>query len=376
MRAEYVGVVQHPESHPLFFGATAAVAAVAALFLAGVEPLPPIDRALQPEAVAPFDRARHGRAPAPATALFPASPVTGYDADLAGLGANLVVSAHAPRAALLDRDGHTLHEWAYRVEDAWPGRTGHWERAALFADGGLAVLVQDLGLLRLDADSRLVWQLENGAHDDLAVLPGGGLVTLAWGRAGADRQRDGLALVRPDGWQQQLWSFEGLLRSAGIEAERPRAAAVDMLAQGLATDPDLAAGHVLIARADEAQLVAVELGRGAVTWSADLELGPLSDGQLAPMGRAVALHESPHGLRVAEVDLQSGAVLASYPQSERRSLSPEATVQRLVSGHTLVVDGPRAIELSRAGGRVWELVSPHGALRQCVRIPVVPRSLR
>ena len=54
--------------------------------------------------------------------------VTLLDLERAMPGLNLVVSAHAAEALLMDLEGRVVHRWARTFEDTWPGRSANAAR--------------------------------------------------------------------------------------------------------------------------------------------------------------------------------------------------------------------------------------------------------
>jgi len=91
--------------------------------------------------------------------------VTLHDTTESFTGYNLMVSGHAPGALLLDMDGEIVREWYTHFDQqaVWPGSEDvdmemqFWTRAMLMPDGGLMVLIENLGIARLDSESDTVW---------------------------------------------------------------------------------------------------------------------------------------------------------------------------------------------------------------------------
>jgi hypothetical protein len=113
----------------------------------------------------------------PTTALRSASSTPGY---------NLYVPKPQSAALLVDDAGHVVHRWANdagqpgpqllpRVADFLLG----WQAVTLAPDLGLFAIVGRRALLRLDASSRLLWQVDLPAHHDVAVRADGGAIVLA-----------------------------------------------------------------------------------------------------------------------------------------------------------------------------------------------------
>ena len=149
--------------------------------------------------------------------------VTLHDRDRSEKGINLVSSLCNnqdgskiwPLARLMDMDGNTLHTWTF---DAFSGPDADdevaWQSPHLFENGDLLVNSQSLGVVRLRADSTVVWRFpEGGCHHDLDVSPDGSIYVLS----GQNREyrfqtfehinkkahvRDDLIIVLSEDWEK------------------------------------------------------------------------------------------------------------------------------------------------------------------------------
>ncbi|MFB3104885.1 MAG: hypothetical protein ACE1ZA_08150 [Pseudomonadales bacterium] len=106
------------------------------------------------------------------------SSVTIHIPDRAYAGLNLYNSGHLPEAFLVDMDGNVIHSWRLDVKDAWPTAkkqlsNTYWRRVHPFPNGDLLVLFDNHGLVRIDRDSRIVWERRDFFHHDMdvATLP-------------------------------------------------------------------------------------------------------------------------------------------------------------------------------------------------------------
>ena len=106
--------------------------------------------------------------------------------DKAQQGLNFYTSGHAPAAFLMDMEGKTLHEWSYELKDIWPDyplhksspKTGYWRRAYLYPNGDVLAIFEGIGIIKVDKESKLLWEKQNGAHHDLHVLDNGDIWVL------------------------------------------------------------------------------------------------------------------------------------------------------------------------------------------------------
>ncbi|MFB7588739.1 aryl-sulfate sulfotransferase [Streptomyces sp. NPDC056169] len=124
-----------------------------------------------------------------------------------------------PYATLIDRTGAEVHTWSHTaaqhpVSDDPPSFLRGWSHVEVDADGCLFAMVPLRALIKLAPDSTLLWQADIPAHHDLALLPGGGVLTLA----GAPRRivLDGLAATVLDNTIAELDATGCLLREVSL----------------------------------------------------------------------------------------------------------------------------------------------------------------
>ena len=115
--------------------------------------------------------------------------------DKAFAGLNLYVSGHGPEAYLVDMDGSLVHRWRYPFARAFPEKTpssetAFFRRAHLYPTGELLVIFQGGGMLKLDADSHLLWTSDLPLYNHLFVDGGGTIFSIA--KHGADPARSAL----------------------------------------------------------------------------------------------------------------------------------------------------------------------------------------
>lgn len=78
---------------------------------------------------------------------------------------------------LIDRKGHTVHEWRPKLEEIFPNPPGLRGRGIarrmlhgsyLFPNGDVLVNVEYIGTARLDACGQVLWRLQEGGHHSIA----------------------------------------------------------------------------------------------------------------------------------------------------------------------------------------------------------------
>ena len=320
------------------------------------------------------------------------SGVTVYDEALAEAGLNLVVSGHAPWAALIDMDGHLVHEWSLDFEVAWPDRevlpetTGddYWRRVLLLDDGGIVAIHEGLGIIRLDRDSRLIWAREGGYHHDLERSPDGGFIVL---------DREARLVPRISKRHPVLEDFVAYLDAGGNVVRRfslleafERSSFASMLigmdwggdlfhtntlelldGRLAAKSPAFRGGNLLISVLMLDTVAVVDPDTETVVWALTGMWRQQHQPTILPSGRMLLFDNKagPEVSRVFEFDPFSQVVAWSYRGASERPFYSETcgSNQRLENGNTLITesDNGRAFEVTSGGTIVWEYVNPNVA---------------
>lgn len=321
-----------------------------------------------------------------------------WDRERAQPGWNLYVSGHAPEVRLIGMDGRLLHRWRFPFAEAFPEATpniesGFFRRAHLLANGDLLAIFQGFGLLRLDADSNLIWRYPAALFNDLWVSPDGDrvLVLAKTPRDRPDLRPDGPvledSLVELDGdgrEARRISLLDALERSAWRSAMQPPGPSADIFhsntidvlsgAGSTAAGP-FAAGNLLVSWREIDTIATLDPVSGDVLWARRGPFDAQHEPSLEPDG-ALLLFDNRGGARgrsrVVRIDPASGELVWEWDGPADRPLHSRqaGTVHRLPNGNLLVVEseGGRALEVDGAGELVWEFASPHraGARRELV----------
>jgi len=300
-------------------------------------------------------------------------------------GLNLYCSADAPRATLMDMQGEPVHEWSREFGSIWPAavehagpEAGRFRRVYLLENGDLLAIFEGLGLVRLDADSQVVWAKLNGAHHDLDVRPDGDIwvLTRRWRRTSPQPTLfDYVTVLDADGNERRSVSLhECLMRSpyrSLFERSPDKTGDVfhtntlfvldDSIAERA---PAFRAGRVLTSFRTLNALAVVDLEREEVVWVRTGDFRQQHDPQLLPNGNVLFFDNL--GLRrfsrVIEFDPVTLETIWSYAGSPERPFFSKTcgTAQRLANGNTLITESSRgrAIEVLPDGTIAWEFRSP------------------
>jgi len=322
--------------------------------------------------------------------------VTTYDEARVIPGRNLVVSAHEPTVLLTDMHGNELHRWHFEFKDVPTSPdftpdgsfgTRYFRRAKLLPDGGLLAIFDRTAILRLDADSNLIWSLLGGYHHDLEVTEDGTIWTLRHDVHIVPRIHptipifeDFVTRISPDG--------EVLSESSLLEAveHSPYASLLETLDPEKNPDlfhtntievfdghlaslsPLFAKDNVLVSfwGLDTIAIVGPPAGGGALEvlfaltgmWHRPHQPTLLEDGRML-----VFDNMAPDGFsRVIEVDPFTQAIHWEFDGDAENGFRSElcGSNQRLANGNTLITESlsGRAFEVAPDGTVVWRYLSP------------------
>jgi len=317
--------------------------------------------------------------------------VVAWAPDAAQPGVNLYVSGHGLEAILLAMDGTPLRRWRTRLGEAFPGvaptpDAGSFRRAARLADGSLLALVQGMGIVRLDAASRVVWTRAEPLFNDLWVAPDERRILAIGKRAvrrdalreGATILEDAIVTLDANGEVVGRASlldafarspFAQLLAPLGDTADVLHANTIEVL-DGPGTRPDgpFAAGNLLVSLREIDTVATLDAAGESVLWA---QRGPFRrqhEPSLLPDGRLL-LFDNLGGddgtSRVVAVDPATGDVetlFAGFP-GQRFASAQAGVVRQLANANLLVVSSEQGVawELTPGGEVAWELRSPHRA---------------
>lgn len=297
------------------------------------------------------------------------SLVVEHDPAAVSPGLNLYLSGHAAEAVLLDRGGRTLHRWRYPLRRLWPelasdpgmAKLEYWRRAWLFPNGDLLAIYEGLGIVKLDARSKVLWSRRGGFHHDLQVLPNGRIWAL-------DRERR----------EGMLEDFVTMLDARGRVVRRisllrafERSRFSRLLGRMEETGDVfhtntlevLDTGNVLLSVLKLDALAILDPGREEIVWAATGSWRRQHQPTLLDGGGILLFDNLGLGngrSRVMEIDPRTLGVKWQYGGFFSKTLG---SCQRLPNGNTLITESEngRALEVTRDGRIVWEFHNPHRA---------------
>jgi len=322
----------------------------------------------------------------------PASGMSGvnlYKASLTSSGLNLVVSADAPEAFLMDMDGKIVHRWI-SPKDQVDIPKGHekdtyWRRVHLYPNGDIAVIYENSGILaKLDKDSHVLWKVRLAAHHDLDVADDGTihvLTRLYHKMPGIHPTKpvleDFITVVDPSG---KVIRKVSLLQAIDSSLYRSLLQPIRILNRygdithtntlevirsprpGL--PPAFQAGNWLVSFSQLHTVAIVSKDTGQLVWAMSGLWAFQHQPTLLPEGNLLVFDNRGgiFGSRVMEVEPTTQTVVWKYEGTPDAPFFTATTgsCQRLRNGNTLITEteSGRAFEVTPAGERVWEWRSP------------------
>lgn len=324
-------------------------------------------------------------------------------------GYTLYSSSHAQKVYLIDMQGHVVHEWHMRYRNFWDetAEVGHpvppsnifITRAYLYPNGDLLALYIGVGdtpwgygLVKMDAQSHLLWKYMAHTHHDLDVGPDGRVYVLTQAIVNTPITRftqlkppwieDYVSILSPGGkllmkiplTPALLYSAYGrlfanlpwfsvtgtgdFLHTNSVQAITPAEAAHFPFAR---------AGDLLISFRELNTIAVLDPDRGVIVWALHGPWIGQHDPDLLPNGHILVFDNNgrfgPGGRsRVIEFDPATLATVWSYHGDETHFFQSgiRGGEQRLDNGNTLITEEQAGIllEVTPQGEVVWKFVNP------------------
>jgi hypothetical protein len=326
-----------------------------------------------------------------------ATGVTQHDPERANEGLNFYTSGHGAVAILMDMSGQRLHQWDYgwskvfRTGARVPADRNHWRRAYLLDDGSVIAIFEGEALLRIDADSKLLWKKQLRAHHAAQLMPNGELFVLTREfhlvpRLNPLRKvfEDFVAVV--DVASGELLRRHSILEAmenspyrhfvtglkAPIQGDLFHTNSLEVLDGRLAgANPAFRSGNVLSSALKLDAIFVMDLSAQRVVWArtgswhAQHEPRAIDGGRVLLFDNKGPRDGTSRLLEVPVAESEAGAEEVLYAGSEQHPFFSKCcgTASRLANGNTLVVETERgrAFEITRQGEIVWEFVKPDRA---------------
>lgn len=351
--------------------------------------------------------------------------VTVYDPTRAQDGLTLYTSSHEQKAFLISMTGDVVHEWHLPIDAAWdsaelgrePRPAGYisWDDVQLYPNGDLIAMYTGLGdtpwgygLVKMNADSDVIWKYEGYVHHDMAVAPDGRIYVLTneitthriegYEHLRPPRIDDSVVVLSPGGEELKKVSvIDALLRSPygrmlrtptwDIKEDFLHVNSIDLIDPALASHLPFPVGEdqILLSLRDIDAVAVLDLEQEEVVWALQGPWHRQHDADMLPNGNMLLFDNYGHygsgGMsRIVEFDPITLELVWRYTGDDEHFFQSDirSGQQRLDNGNTLITesDGGRLFEVTSSGDIVWEYVNPVRGGDDGSLIPVLSRARR
>lgn len=307
-------------------------------------------------------------------------------------GINLWVSAHAPEAYLMDSNGTVRHTWTCSLKKAWPDFTipdsirddsgTHFRRVFVYPNGDLLAIFENIGILKLDKSSNLLWAYQGNCHHAMDVAADGNIVVLA-NRVDTDEssgkkvwtRNPTICQLAPDGKELRVIDvlecfrtslYRPLLDTMRSTGDIFHTNTIKILdGKNADRSPAFQAGNLLICSRQLSCIAIIDPAKGEVVWAlSGMWQGP-HEPTLLDNGNMLIFDNRRYEDRsqVLEFDPFTQKIVWRYAGTDDDPLWSAACglAQRLPNGNTLITEtqGARVIEVTPSAEVVWAFVNPN-----------------
>lgn len=350
-----------------------------------------------------------------------------HDPSRAYEGYTLYTSGGAPYASLIDMDGNEVHRWELAYSKLWStnpaGRSAqgddltYWRKAIMYPNGDLLAIYigagdtpWGYGMVKLDADSNVLWKYHGATHHDFDIAPDGRVVLLTH-EFSDKRFPDFPALAKPflrdyavvlDGEtgteQKKIPLFDAFYNSryqplltniANFALEDPlHTNSIQFVDDQLAQSFGPAEGkgnQVMLSFRHPGTPALVDLDSGKLTWARSGSWLGQHSARVLPNGHLTLFDNYGHFqqdnmTRALEIDPANDEIVWRYEGDDEHPFASRlrGALATLPNGNRLITesDGGRLFEVARNGDIVWEFVNPVRGGEQDKFIPVVSSGQR
>lgn len=329
------------------------------------------------------------------TGSAPASPkqnVTKYIKDKTYRGLNLYTSGHGPEAILIDMNGNILHTWHLDIWSIWPdfrpfpGTNLHkyWRRALLMENGDLFAIFTGIGLIKIDKNSKLIWDYPGDAHHDIFVAPDG-LIYIVKRIIHIVPEynprkpilEDFVCILNSEGQALKCVSIFKAFKNSSyaffLERAKPwgdifHTNTIELLDRRLASrSPAFKKGNVLLSILRLDTVCVIDMESEKIVWAVSGPWKEQHEPSILSNGNMLIFDNQGLGKnsRVMEVDPFTLEILWEYKGTKEHPFYSHdcGACARLPNGNTLITESNngRAFEVTPEKQIVWEFFNPHRA---------------
>lgn len=339
--------------------------------------------------------------------------ITVYSKEKAFNGINLVLSGHAPEAVILDMEGNILHRWQYKTaSEIWswqkkkqlePGK--YWRRAYVYPNGDLLAIYDNIGMVKLDKASNLMWDFTSPfPHHDLDLMENGNICVLTSKRtelpdiAKGSVQEEFITILSPDGKTLESYSLIDLItnspyanlinrkvvKTGGFYGHILHSNTLEVFDGSLEhKSPLFKKGNVLVSILMLDTIAIFDLARQQLVWALGSGLWKVQhQPTLLKNGNMLIFDnkDSANRSQVLEFDPFTQKIIWEYSLEKELGFYSRTcgSNQRLPNGNTLITetDMGRAFEVTQNKEIVWEYINPNRTGEKNELLAIIPEVVR
>lgn len=312
--------------------------------------------------------------------------VVKFDRSKAFFGYNLYSSDDTKHAFLMDMEGKIVHSWEFK-EKGW------WSYSTLLDDGQIIAICIGQRIVKLDAESNIIWRTNLGVHHDIEILPDGSVLVPVknyYKYNSMNVMFDHIALLSDKGKFIKEWStwkhLEKLQKlhpptaldmpgvknkiKGGARSEEYHYYHLNSVQSLKETalgkkDKRFQKGNILVCLRNVSLICILDKDTEDIVWS--WGVGVLDWPHMPRMlenGNILIFDNGTHRSysRIIEIDPVSEKIVWQYRGTKSEPFYTEfrGSSQRLPNGNTLICesDNGRVFEVTREGEIVWEFLNP------------------
>jgi hypothetical protein len=313
----------------------------------------------------------------------------------------------------MSMDGKILHRWQYKTApEIWQGNLegkkvagAYWRRAYVYPNGDLLAIYDNIGMIKLDKNSNLLWEFADPSpHHDLDLGENGNIHVLTSKRtelpdlAEGPVQEEFITILSPDGKVLHSYSlidlilnssFANLLnrkiiKTGGFYGHILHANSLEIFNGSLEhKSPLFKKGNILISILMLDTIAIFDLAKqqlvwalGSGLWKSQHQSTLLKNGNMLIFDNK----DSENRSQVLEFDPFTQKVVWEYSREKENEFFSRTcgSNQRLANGNTLITetDMGRAFEVTHDKEIVWEYINPYRTGEQNNLLAVVPEVVR
>lgn len=347
--------------------------------------------------------------------------VTIHDTSRAFGGLTLYTSGHDPAAFLIDMDGTVLHSWRRPFSSVWQGKERdiaqpqpdshvYMRQARVLDNGDLLALYEGVGdtpygygLVKLSADSELLWRYPGRAHHQFDVGPDGRIYLLTHEivddklpfleHLARQRLEDFLVVLSPEGevlqktrlltalfespFKHMIYTVSGFALADPLHANSIKY----ISGRDAANFAFGEEGQILLSFRETNSIAVLDPAEQRIVWGTRGPWIGQHDPDILPNGNILLFdnygnYSGPEGIsRIVEFDPRDLRIVWQYAGTAEHPFESRirGDQQRLPNGNTLITEssGGRIAEVAADGTVVWEFVNPVRGGEDNTKLPIV-----